>query len=146
VAGLVVLICGLGAVSPYACVTVAVGIIVSLLPRAVRTGRAFAAEADLRAFLPARPYVYVHSLASTWPGAGGELLRDLAHEADHKGWSLVLDASNEKLASYYGKFGFVARGHAVRMPDGGPRIRMWRAAPALEQPSADGGRGLGVKQ
>ena len=146
VAGLVVLISGLGALSPYACVTVVVGIIVSLLPRAVRTGRAFAAQADLRAFLPARPYVYVHSLASTWPGAGGELLRDLAQEADHRGWSLVLDASNEKLACYYGTFGFVARGQAVRMPDGGSRIRMWRAVPALEQPSADRGRGLGVKQ
>jgi hypothetical protein len=49
-------------------------------------------------------------------------------EADAKGWSLLLDASNEKLAEYYGKFGFCAMGPTVRMPDGSQRVRMWRPA------------------
>ena len=38
-------------------------------------------------------------VASARPGAGAELLRRLTHEADGKGWSFVLDASNEKLAA-----------------------------------------------
>jgi hypothetical protein len=146
VAALVVLIGCIGAFSPYTCIAVAVAVVVSLLPRAVRTGRAFAATARLRTLLPERPYVYVHSMASTLPGAGAELLAELAHEAGDKGWSLVLDASNQKLAAYYGRLGFVAQGEAVKMPGGGSRVRMWRGAPALQQPLAKRGRRHRVKR
>jgi len=72
-----------------------------------------------------RRRVYVHSVASTRPGAGAELMTSLAGEADQKGWLLVLDAGNERLGTYYSRFGF-ARGGAVKMPDGNLRVRMWR--------------------
>lgn len=61
--------------------------------------------------------VYVHSLASVSPGAGAELLVQLADEADKRGWVLVLDADNPKLTKYYTKFGFQVEGSA---PTGGP--------------------------
>ena len=60
----------------------------------------------------------MHSVASQLPGAGAQLLRGLTQEANDKGWSLVLDASNERLVQYYEQFGFVVRGAGVRMPDG----------------------------
>jgi predicted N-acetyltransferase YhbS len=80
-----------------------------------------------------RHQVYVHSVASTRPGAGAELMASLAGEADQKGWLLFLDAGNEELGTYYSRFGF-ARAGAVRMPDGTVRVRMWR------QPQDEQGR------
>ena len=56
-------------------------------PRPVVPGRPSAGTGD----------VYVHSVASTRPGAGAELMTSLAGEADRKGWLLVLDAGNERL-------------------------------------------------
>jgi hypothetical protein len=93
---------------------------------AIRTVRALPRAAALRRAVPPGQYKYVHSLASTAPGAGAELLRALTREADKKGWSLLLDASNEKLACYYATFGFVMLSRVMAMPDGTPGLRMWR--------------------
>jgi hypothetical protein len=97
------------------------------LPSAVRATRALPARVRLGRIGPPghRHGVYVHSVASTRPGAGAELMASLAGEADQKDWLLYLDADNEELATYYSRFGF-ARGAAVRMPDGTVRVRMWR--------------------
>ncbi len=97
------------------------------LPLAVSATRALPARVRLDRIGPHghRHHVYVHSVASTRPGAGAELMASLAGEADRKGWLLFLDADNEKLASYYSRFGF-ARGGAVTMPNGTVRARMWR--------------------
>jgi hypothetical protein len=99
----------------------------AFLPLAVRATVALPARRRLGRLGPPghRRYVYVHSVASTRPGAGAELMTSLAGEADQKGWLLVLDAGNDSLGAYYSKFGF-ARGGAVRMPDGTVRVRMWR--------------------
>lgn len=102
-------------------------------PLAARAVMALPATARLHRMSPPGHHVYVHSVASTRPGAGAELLRVLAGEADEKGWWLVLDAGNEALETYYARFGFARRG-AVRMPDGTRRVRMWR------QPSKRDGR------
>lgn len=97
------------------------------LPLAVRAMKALPAKAQLSRLGPrrGRRRVYVHSVASTRPGAGAELMTALADEADKKRWVLVLDAANERLGTYYSRFGF-ARGGAVKMPDGALRVRMWR--------------------
>jgi hypothetical protein len=97
------------------------------LPLAGRATRALPAKVRLCRLGPRgrRRRVYVHSVASTRPGAGAELMTSLAGEADQKGWLLVLDAGNERLGTYYSRFGF-ARGGAVKMPDGTLRVRMWR--------------------
>ena len=79
-------------------------------------------SSQLERLTPPGQHRYLHSLASTLPGAGAELLRELTGEADRKGWSLSLDASNEKLVGYYAKFGFTALGAAVTMPDGSRRV------------------------
>lgn len=129
----VVLILAAAVISPYAGVALAAAIIVLLAPGAVRAGRALGAETRLRRLSPPGRHVYLHSLASTLPGAGAELLRQLALEADIKRWSLLLDASNEKLSKYYQNFGFLTLGHAVPMPDGSAHRRMWRPAPAVKK-------------
>jgi hypothetical protein len=97
------------------------------LPLAVRAARALPAKVRLCRVGPSGRHrrVYVHSVASTRPGAGAELMTSLAGEADREGWLLVLDAGNERLGDYYARFGF-ARGGAVQMPDGTVRVRMWR--------------------
>ncbi len=132
VAALALLICAAGALSTYAGAALAVAVVALLLPRSVGALRALGGRGRLRTLTPPGCCVYVHSVASARPGAGAELLRRLTHEADGKGWSLVLDASNEKLVGYYAKFGFAARGLAVRMPDGSRRVRMWRPPTAVE--------------
>jgi hypothetical protein len=130
VAGLALLICAAGALSTYAGATLALAVVGLLLPRSVGASRALGHRGQLGRLTPPGRYVYVHSVASSLPGAGAELLQRLAHEADVKGWSLVLDAGNEKLVGYYARFGFVARGPAVTMHDGSGRVRMWRPATA----------------
>ena len=97
------------------------------LPLAVQAARALPARTRLSRIGPPghRRRIYVHSVASTRRGAGAELMTSLAGEADQKGWLLVLDADNERLGTYYSRFGF-ARGGAVTMPDGTVRVRMWR--------------------
>lgn len=130
-AGLLVLVGAAGAVSAYACAGLAATITALLLPGAVVAARSVGARARLRRSLPVGAHVYVHSVASTLPGAGAELLREVVAEADRKGWALVLDASNRELAMYYEQFGFVARGEAVKMPDGSDHLRMWRPQPAV---------------
>ncbi|MGP8205252.1 MAG: hypothetical protein ACLQVK_04200 [Acidimicrobiales bacterium] len=125
--GAVVLAGLIGAVWPPLGGALLVLTAVVLLPLAVRATVALPARRRLRRVGPPgrRRYVYVHSVASTRPGAGAELMTSLAGEADQKGWLLVLDAGNESLGAYYAKFGF-ARGGAVRMPDGTVQVRMWR--------------------
>ena len=132
VAGLVLLIATAGLLSPYAGSALAALVLVVLMPGVVGAFRARAANNQLKRLTPSGRYVYVHSLASTSPGAGAALLRELISEKDENGCSLALDASNEKLATYYARFGFVAQGDAVRMPDGSRHTRMWRPANTQE--------------
>jgi hypothetical protein len=96
------------------------------LPGSVATVRRFPEPHQPRRLSPGEKHIYVHSLASTLSGAGADLLRTLTREADEKDWLLVLDANNERLMRYYRDFGFEARGSAVRSPDGGGPVRMWR--------------------
>jgi hypothetical protein len=137
VTGVLVLVFAAAAVSPYAGAALATTLIGLVSPGAIRAVRALGAEARLRRLSPPGAHVYVHSLASTLPGAGAELLRELAREADCKRWSLVLDAGNEKLAKYYENLGFLALTPAVQMPDGSSHLRMWRPAPAVDRGNYD---------
>jgi hypothetical protein len=98
-------------------------------PAAVLAVRALPARQQLRRMGPTGDTVYLHSLAGKTPGAGAELMRTVAGEADGKGWLLVLDADNERLAQYYECFGFTRLGAPVTMPNGGRTIRMWRPIP-----------------
>jgi hypothetical protein len=132
VAGLVLLIATAGLLSPYAGSALAALVLAILMPVVVGAFRARAANNQLKRLTPSGRYVYVHSLASTLPGAGAALLHELIREKDENGCSLALDASNEKLVTYYAKFGFVAQGDAVRMPDGSRHTRMWRPANTQE--------------
>ncbi len=137
-AGLVLLICLAGALSPYAGVTLALMVIVPLLPGSVGALRRFPGQRRLEPSAAPGKQIYVHSFASTRPGAGADLLGTLTREADEKGWALVLDANNERLTRYYGEFGFVARGPANGNPVGTWPVRMRRRPGAPE-----GGRRAG---
>jgi hypothetical protein len=129
-----VLLVGLsGALLPPLGWAVLVSMAFVFLPFALRATLALPARVRLRRMGPVGRHVYVHGVASTRPGAGAELMRSLAGEADEKSWLLVLDAANEKLERYYSQFGFVGGG-AVRMPDGTGQVRMWR------RPQARGGK------
>jgi hypothetical protein len=132
VAGLVLSVIGVGLLLPYAGIALATVIVALLLPGSLEALGARAGKKQLGRLMPSGQHRYLHSLASTLPGAGAELLREVTGEADRKGWTLSLDTSNEKLVSYYVKFDFSALGPAVPMPDGGCHVRMWRPATARE--------------
>jgi hypothetical protein len=129
---LALLICVAGALSPYAGATLALVLIAVSLPASVGALRRFPERRQLEQLTSSEKQVYVHSLASTLPGAGADLLRTLTREADEKVWPLVLDANNERLTRYYSEFGFVAAGSATRRPDGNCPVRMRRRPSALE--------------
>lgn len=85
--------------------------------------------------------VYLHSLASARPGAGAELMQQVAAEADREQLTLVLDADNEILVLYYEQFGFSRRAPAYDL--GGARrssigTRMWRLPAAYSLGGPDG--------
>ncbi len=130
VAALVLAIIGVGLLLAPAGIALAIVIVGLLLPGSLDAIRARAGKSRLERLMPPGQHRYLHSLASTLPGAGADLLRELTGEADRKGWSLSLDANNERLVGYYVKFGFTALGPAVPMPDGSCRVRMWRPATA----------------
>jgi hypothetical protein len=130
VSALVLGIIGVGLLLPLAGIALAIVIVALLLPGSYDAIRARVGKRELERLTPPGQHRYLHSLASTLPGAGADLLKELTDEADCKGWFLSLDASNEKLVGYYVKFGFTALGPAVRMPDGSCRVRMWRPATA----------------
>ncbi len=123
---LISLVCAAGALYSVLGVAIAAVMAAALLPFTVGAVKARPGRKELAKLTPPGRHVYVHSVASQLPGAGAQLLRGLTQEADDKGWSLVLDASNEKLVRYYQQFGFVVRGAGVRMPDGARYVRMWR--------------------
>jgi hypothetical protein len=83
--------------------------------------------------------VFLHSLASTQPGAGAELVRSVTDEADQKGWTISLEAASEELAHYYECLGFQAQGVPVPVPGGGRHVSMCRP-PALC--AIEGGKGI----
>jgi hypothetical protein len=131
-ASLVLLICVAGAISPYAGGTLALILIALLLPGSIGGVRRFPERRHLGRLTPPKKHIFVHSLASTLPGAGADLLGTLTREADERGWPLVLDADNERLTRYYADFGFVALATAIRTPDGSGPVRMWRRPSPLE--------------
>jgi hypothetical protein len=124
--GLLLVVCAAGALSPVLGAALIAAIAAILLPGVPAAVKARSASRQLCRLTPPGRHIYVHSVASQLPGAGAQLLRGLVLEADQSGWSLVLDASNEKLARYYEQFGFVPRGPGVQMPDGARHVRMWR--------------------
>jgi len=97
------------------------------VPLGARALRALPRGACLRQATPLRRHRRVHSLASMAPGAGAELLSSLSKEADAKSWSLLLEASNDRLARYYSDFGFAPVGEPVTLADGAAHVLMWRA-------------------
>ncbi|MGH9104479.1 MAG: hypothetical protein ACRDZX_01320 [Acidimicrobiales bacterium] len=99
--------------------------------------KALPATVRLRRQSPPGHHVYLHSLASSRPGAGAELMGSVIGEADSRGWSLLLDAAGPELVHYYQRFGFRRRGGAVVVPGGPRRIRMWRPARAVVPPSLE---------
>jgi hypothetical protein len=130
IGGVLVVLAVVAALSPVAAATVLAATSLLALPSAVRAVIGLPEAAALRRASPPGRHVYLHSLASTKPGDGAELVRMVTAEADEKGWSIVLDAGSVALVRYYERFGFQARSRPVRAPHGGERVRMWR--PALE--------------
>jgi hypothetical protein len=133
IAGLLLIVCTAGAISPVLGAVLVAAIAVVLGPCAISAVKLRPEWKELSRRTPPGRHVYVHSVASQLPGAGAQLLRALALEADENGWSMVLDASNEKLVRYYQQFGFVPRGPGVRMPHGARHVRMWRPPITLER-------------
>jgi hypothetical protein len=129
---LVLTVALMGVASPLAGTALAGAVVALLLPRCAGSVRAHSAKRLLERLTPSGRNVYLHSVASTLPGAGAELLWAVNREADAKGWYLVLDAANEKLTEYYETLGFCALGRPVRMPDHSYRVRMWRPPGATE--------------
>lgn len=119
------LACLIAGASPVAAIAGVILLVSAVGPKTVRSGLASVRRPSSHRHVPKGSYVYVHSVASVRPGAGAELLESLAREADSKGWSLLLDADNERLVSYYGRFGFV-RGDGDMAEKAGP-VRMWRS-------------------
>lgn len=126
VALLVVAVMALGALAPWVAAGALCIVAIMFGEQALGALRSLPAQCRLRRGRPPRPYRYVHSLASTRQGAGAELLVALEAEADDKGWWLVTEASNEKLAHYYEGLGFARLGPSVVMHDGSPHVRMGR--------------------
>lgn len=112
------------------CVLLAAAVV--LLPSLVLTVRTTGSRDRLTASAPAGPLVGVHTVTSSRPGHGAEVIRMVALEADTNGWSLILDAANDRLADYYRQFGFRPCGEAVHMPWGERVVRMVR------RPTIDG--------
>jgi hypothetical protein len=130
-----------GAASRPAAAALLAAIAVLSLPSALKATIELPAQLRLRRAPASGRHVYLHSLASVEPGAGAELMRLVAREADEKGWSLVLDAGNEQLARYYRRFGFVAPRGDAPAPAADRRVRMWRpvgGASAPEQTTTAG--------
>jgi hypothetical protein len=118
-----------GALAPVlAEVLVGTFVVVVFLPLAVQAVRTWPANMRFCRLTPSVRHVYLHSLASTEPGAGAELLRSVTAEAGAAGVALVLDADNGTLARYYGQFGFTPLGAPLTTPPGGYRLRMCRSA------------------
>jgi len=96
----------LGTISPLADVVVAAAVCASCLPTIPRAVRALPSRRWRHRASPPRPYLYLHSLASTKAGSGAELVRSVCAEADVRGTTLVLEAANQELVGYYSKLGF----------------------------------------
>jgi hypothetical protein len=124
--GLAVVALALGATCPPVAWALVAGLASLCLPLAWPAVKALPANHRLRRMTPPGPRMYLHSLASTWPGSGAELMRSVVRDADATGKAIALDADNQKLARYYEAFGFRALGTAVTMPNGVSRVRMWR--------------------
>jgi len=126
----------LGALAPMAAGAVCTCIAAVLSPSAARAARALPARSRLRQASRPGPHVFLHSLASTQPGAGAELVRSVTDEADQKGWTISLEAASEQLADYYECLGFQAQSAPVPVPGGGRHISMCR--PPAPGTSGDG--------
>ena len=144
IAALLLVVCTTGALYPVLGAVLVVVITAVLLPCVIGTVKARPGWKELAKLTPPGRHVYVHSVASQLPGAGAEVLRGLALEADEERWSLVLDASNEKLVRYYEQFGFRALGPGVQMPDGARHVRMWRPPITPERGPLCGRTGYGA--
>lgn len=120
---------------PVWAVFVVAGWLYAPMVRSSLSGRR--ARRVLRRSRPSGRTVTVHTVASVEPGAGRRLLGTVAAEADRHGWTLVLDAANERLADYYRQFGFQPTGPAVVTPSGEAAVPMARQA----QPRDGGGGG-----
>lgn len=119
-----------GGVSTAAAVGVVMATAAILVPLGVAGLRVLPARARLAGRTPRGryrcPHRYLHSLASTKPGTGAELLRQVCAEADSKDRHLFLETGSGRLVSYYAGFGFEPCGNPVRFPNGELHLRMWR--------------------
>jgi hypothetical protein len=113
---------------------VVLALAVLLLPSALLSVRTRRPRRILAASAPGGPLIGVHTVTSSVPGHGAEVMNMVAREADSASWSLVLDAANERLADYYSEFGFQPCGEGVVMPWGERVVRMVR------RPNVEGGR------
>lgn len=139
--GMLLMSAGLFVAALYATWPVVILVVATALPFVPLSVQSLAARPARRALRNSRPrrgeVVVVHTVASGEPGAGRKLLDAVAEEADRKGWTLVLDAGNHRLASYYRGLGFEPTGPPVLMPWGEDNIPMARR-PANPQSARDG--------
>ncbi|HVA44472.1 MAG TPA: hypothetical protein VNF50_13400 [Acidimicrobiales bacterium] len=131
-AAAVAALAGMVVAAPILFWVVVVAILVLILPSLRLSLLAHRAHKVLARSSPTRPYVGVHTVTSTCPGHGRQLMADLGREADSKGWTLVLDAANEALAGYYSDLGYMSLSRPVLMPWGERAVRMSRT-PTIEQ-------------
>ena len=114
------------AVLPVVFWLVVLALAVLLFPSCVLKLKTGHLRARLAASAPSGRLVGIHTVTSVQPGHGAQVVEMVVREADSSGWSLVLDAANERLAAYYSQFGFQPCGEGVLMPWGERVIRMVR--------------------
>jgi hypothetical protein len=111
---------------PVAFWLVVLALAVLIAPSVALAIRSSRPRGVLAALVPPGPVIGIHTVTSRRPGHGVELMWSVALEADAEGWTLVLDAANDRLARYYQQFGFVSCGEGVTMPWGETVVRMRR--------------------
>lgn len=120
------------AVLPVVFWLVVIALVVLLFPSCVLKLKTGHLRERLASSAPSGRLVGIHTVTSVHPGHGAEVVEMVIREADSSGWSLVLDAANERLAAYYSQFGFQACGEGVLMPWEERVIRMVRRPRAEE--------------
>jgi len=125
-ASLVVVSGVLGTISGALALSLVAIVVLAFSPLAWNGIRDLPARLYLARATPEGAHVYLHSFASTQPGAGAEVLRQICVEADFSATALALDAGSPRLVDYYRAFGFGTCGRPVTGRRGSQLQRMWR--------------------
>jgi hypothetical protein len=134
--GLAVVIGLAAAFGPIVLLTVYMAVFLPLAPMLWRSARAVPAGVRLGRRQPKGGHVVgVHTVASSLPGAGRQVLQALNAEADIEGWTLTLVAADAPLVAYYARLGYTPRGPAETMSYGDVRTVMVRPPQATEAPA-----------